>query len=89
MASFAVAGDFVDDLDDDEPEAWPELAQQKLDESLRCAICQDLFTMPVSLRSCTHSCASPPAARRPHPSPRPLLFAPARPRVHARRDASH
>jgi E3 ubiquitin-protein ligase RAD18 len=34
-------------LDDDEPEAWPEVSQQKLDEALRCAICGDLFTMPV------------------------------------------
>lgn len=44
------------DLDDDEPEAWPDVAQQKLDESLRCAICGDLFTMPVSLATCTHTC---------------------------------
>jgi hypothetical protein len=45
------------DLDDDEPDAWPEVEQRKLDESMRCAICQELFTMPVSFSTCTHSCA--------------------------------
>ena len=47
------------DLEDDEPDAWPEPEQRKLDESMRCAICQELFTMPVSFSTCTHSCASP------------------------------
>jgi hypothetical protein len=47
------------DIDDDEPDAWPEPEQRKLDESVRCAICQELFTMPVSFSTCTHSCASP------------------------------
>lgn len=47
------------DIEDDEPDAWPEPEQRKLDESVRCAICQELFTMPVSFSTCTHSCASP------------------------------
>jgi hypothetical protein len=45
-----------DDLDDDEPEAWPRVEQRRLDESLRCAICGDLFGMPVSFATCTHTC---------------------------------
>ena len=55
-----------DDLDDDmEPEAWPALEQRKLDESLRCAICGDLFGMPVSFATCTHTCAFPRSASPP------------------------
>jgi len=45
-----------DDLDDDEPESWPRVEQRRLDESLRCAICGDLFGMPVSFATCTHTC---------------------------------
>lgn len=45
-----------EDLDLDEPDAWPQAAQQALDESLRCAICGDLFSMPVSLAACSHTC---------------------------------
>lgn len=46
------------DLDDDEPDAWPDIPQQKLDESMRCAICQEIYTMPVSFGTCTHTCTS-------------------------------
>ena len=42
-------------MDDDEPDAWPEIPQQKLDESMRCAICQEIYTMPVSFATCTHT----------------------------------
>ena len=45
-----------DDLDDDEPESWPRVEQRRLDESLRCAICGDIFGMPVSFATCTHTC---------------------------------
>lgn len=48
------------DLDDDEPDAWPEPEQRKLDESMRCSICQECFTMPVSFSTCTHTCALTP-----------------------------
>jgi hypothetical protein len=44
------------ELDDDDPAAWPDVAAQRLDHALRCAICGDLFTMPVSLARCTHTC---------------------------------
>jgi hypothetical protein len=53
MMAFAGEGG---DLDDDEPDAWPDIPQQKLDESMRCAICQEIFTMPVSFGTCTHTC---------------------------------
>ena len=46
------------DLDDDEPDAWPEPEQRKLDASMRCSICQELFCMPVSFSTCTHTYCS-------------------------------
>ena len=51
MMAFAGEGG---DMDDDEPDAWPEIPQQKLDESMRCAICQEIYTMPVSFATCAH-----------------------------------
>ena len=72
------------DLDDDEPDAWPEEEQRRLDESVRCAICQEIFTMPVSFSTCTHTCtswarsatASRPRASRPPPPLTSRPFAP-------------
>ena len=42
----------------DVPEAWPTPAQRAFDSSVRCAICGDLFAMPVSFRACAHTFCS-------------------------------
>ena len=42
----------------DMPEAWPTAAQRAFDASVRCAICGDVFAMPVSFRACAHTFCS-------------------------------
>jgi len=48
----------VDSHDVDVPESWPTSAMRALDAALRCAICGDIFALPVSVKTCAHAFCS-------------------------------